>query len=110
MIFDMIGKKYGRLTILDQYYKISGNGEKRDYCLCRCDCDGNIKEIMGKNIRNNKSTSCGCYLQEIRGKSLKKYNEYNLTNEYGICYLSSSDDYFIFDKEDFEKIKNFCWG
>jgi hypothetical protein len=109
MKFDMIGKKYGRLTVLDQYYKEDYKGGKRDFCLCQCDCGGPVKEINGKNIRKGMTTSCGCVHTEKIIEICKKYNKYDLTGEYGIGYFSNSDNIFYFDKEDYELIKNFCW-
>jgi hypothetical protein len=109
MIFDMIGKKYGRLLILDQYYK-PAKGGKRDFCLCQCDCGSKTKEINGKNIRMGAVVSCGCYGEELKHITRKKYNAYDLSGDYGICYFFNKDDgFFIFDKEDYDKIKGFCW-
>lgn len=110
MTFDMSGKKYGRLTVIDQYYKISGNGKTRDYCLCQCDCYRNPpKEYLGKNIRRGMTTSCGCYHLEQVIKKCKKYNRYDLDNDYGICYYFNSNNFFYFDLKDFDKVKDFCW-
>lgn len=39
----------------------------------------------------------------------RKYNEYDLSNEYGIGYASNTNNPFFFDLEDYDKIKNFCW-
>lgn len=38
----------------------------------------------------------------------QKYNTYDLSGEYGIGYTTSGDE-FWFDKEDYEKIKEYCW-
>lgn len=56
---DEIGKRYGRLTIIS--YAVNKRTDKKGnrYFLCRCDC-GREKEIMGYNIRNGHSSSCGC--------------------------------------------------
>jgi hypothetical protein len=42
------------------------------------------------------------------GKNSKKYNQYDLTGEYGIGYTSKGEE-FYFDLEDYDKIKNYCW-
>jgi hypothetical protein len=39
----------------------------------------------------------------------KKYNEYDLSGEYGIGYCSNTHTEFYFDLEDYEKIKDYCW-
>lgn len=105
----MIGKKYGRLFIVDQYYKKDKNGYNIDYCLCKCDCGSHYKEIRGINIRKKLTSSCGCYKLEKIIESSKKYNEYNLNNKYGIGYTAKNIE-FYFDLDDYEKIKDYCWS
>ena len=42
-------------------------------------------------------------------RKLKKYNQFNLDDqEYGIGYTLNGEE-FWFDKEDYDKIKNYCW-
>lgn len=47
-----IGKKYGRLTILDVIKK------DRYYYLCECEC-GRKKEIVASNVLYGQITTCG---------------------------------------------------
>lgn len=42
------------------------------------------------------------------GQNKKKYNNYNLSGEYGIGYTTKNEP-FYFDLEDYELIKNYCW-
>src|SRR5690606_13868688 len=56
--------------------------------------------------------SCGCYGYECISGShpeLKKYNIYDLSNEYGIGYTTNTNTPFYFDKEDYEKICGYSW-
>ena len=39
----------------------------------------------------------------------KKYNQYDLSGEYGIGWTSNTNKEFYFDLEDYDKIKNYCW-
>ena len=39
----------------------------------------------------------------------KKYNEYDLSGEFGIGYCSNTNSKFYFDLEDYDKIKDYCW-
>ena len=39
---------------------------------------------------------------------MKKYNKYDLTNDFGIGYTIKNEE-FYFDLEDYELIKNYCW-
>lgn len=54
----LIGKKFGRLIVLDCYIK---NNMK--YCLCRCDC-GKQKEVRLDNLKRGATKSCGCLARE----------------------------------------------
>ena len=79
---------------------------------CKCDC-GNFKTVMQWSLDNGDTTSCGCYNAEINAererKRLKKYNTYDLeSKEYGIGYTQKGEE-FWFDKEDYQKIKDYCW-
>jgi hypothetical protein len=58
-INQMIGKKYGRLTILKEGSK---KGKVR-FCVCSCDC-GKIKSIQLYHILRGHSQSCGCLHKE----------------------------------------------
>ena len=51
------GIKFGRLTVLMRY-GINKYGQIT--WLCECDC-GKFKIILGYDIVNGKSISCGCY-------------------------------------------------
>ena len=50
-----IGNKYGKWLVIDK----APNRNRRAYWLCQCEC-GEIKEVLGANLRNGHSTSCGC--------------------------------------------------
>lgn len=39
---------------------------------------------------------------------MRKRNEYDLTGNYGIGFTTNGKT-FLFDKEDYEKISNYCW-
>ena len=39
----------------------------------------------------------------------KRYNEYDLSGEYGIGWTSNTKKEFYFDLEDYDKIKDYCW-
>lgn len=105
----MINKKYGRLYILDQYYKTMSNGYHRDFCLCQCECNSNPKEILGLSIRKGLTTSCGCYQKQRIVEVCKKYNQYNLSGKFGIGYTKTNTE-FYFDLDDYEKIYPYSWS
>ena len=118
---DLIGQRFGRLVVLirgndyteewiDKNGKIIKNNRRTWDCLCDC---GNIKyDAQEKGLKCGKVKSCGCLRKETsiaNGYKQKKYNEYNLSGQYGIGYSSNGKE-FYFDLEDYDKIKDYCWN
>ena len=56
-VIDIIGKKFGKLTVLDIHSERGNRGQIR--YECKCDC-GNSHITSGESIRSWKSKSCGC--------------------------------------------------
>lgn len=100
-----------KLTILKQtedYIKPNGKHEAQYLCLCNCD-EHNIITSRSEYLKNGHTLSCGCYQKDKARNMLKKYNTYDLSNEYSIGYCSNTNSEFYFDLEDYDKIKNYCW-
>lgn len=58
---DLIGQKFGRLTIV----KYDGNDRhNKAVWLCQCDCGEKII-VVGSSLRSNHTRSCGCFRNEI---------------------------------------------
>ena len=70
-LINIQGQKFGRWTVLE---KVKVEGKKETYWLCRCDC-GIERKVLGKNLRNGRSTSCGCYKKEQNSIFMSKYNK-----------------------------------
>lgn len=51
----MIGQTFGRLTVIDKAERRNG----RESWLCKCEC-GNEVVVIGKNLKNGNTKSCGC--------------------------------------------------
>lgn len=106
-LIDITGKRFGRLVITEY---IGQDNKRRSLWKCQCDCGGEI--IVPKcNLINGNTKSCGCLGQENLekiGKDNKKYNKYELFEDYGIGYTSNGTE-FYFDLEDYNKIKYYCW-
>lgn len=105
---DLTGQRFGRLVVIERAEDKIYSGQKFISWLCQCDC-GNTTIAQTGNLKNGRVSSCGCYKKEEIQKRCKIYNDFDLTTEeYGICRCMH-DDYFIFDKEDYDKIKNYTW-
>ena len=57
---DMTGRVIGRFTVIDECGRDS-RGEV--LWRCRCEC-GNEVTVLGSHLRNENTTSCGCYQRE----------------------------------------------
>lgn len=102
---DLTGKKIGRLTVIK---RVENNSRRQSQWLCKCDC-GNEVIIVGSSLVNERTKSCGCLRIEKFIEHNKKYNTYDLTNEYGVGYTSNTNKPFYFDLEDYDLIKDYCW-
>lgn len=96
---DITGKKFGRLTAITP---IMENGRRRKW-RCLCDC-GKETIVLSYNLKNGNTQSCGCQRDENRFNP----NKYDLNGEFGKCFFESGD-FFIFDLEDYEKLKEYTW-
>lgn len=65
-MIDMTGQIFGKLTVIDCAGKLDG---RRYYWNCQCDC-GKTVTVIGTNLRNGNTKSCGCGKYD----GLKKYN------------------------------------
>lgn len=77
----MIGRKFGRLTVIEQAEALKEkSGEAWYLCLCQC---GNTTVTRGTSLRKGITSSCGCLRKEItrkRNEETAKMN-YDLTGK-----------------------------
>jgi hypothetical protein len=58
----MIGRKFGRLTVLEKVRRPNGK-QNRDYFRCLCEC-GREKVILAHSVKTGMTNSCGCLMRE----------------------------------------------
>jgi hypothetical protein len=107
---NLIGKRFGKLIIIDVIEE-SNSIAKDGIFICDCDCGTRSVKVLAGDILYEHTKSCGCDRKNKAyqtGKNNKKYNKYNLIDEYGIGY-TKKDEEFYFDLEDYDKIKDYCW-
>lgn len=100
---DITNKKFGKLTALNISYRKNNS----TYWKCKCDC-GNYKDVLLGNLTTGKIQSCGCKYKE-RGIALRKHNIYEIKGDYVELYTFNTNNKFVIDFEDLEKIKEYCW-
>ena len=104
---DYTGKQFERLTVL---YRGENYQKWGVTWICQCSCDKHtIIKVRASNLISGNTNSCGCYAIDKSRDVCKKYNEYDLSGEYGIGYTYQGEE-FYFDLEDYDKIKDYCWS
>lgn len=107
-LIDLSGKRYGYLTVLDQHKTVGTNKNVHTEWLCRCDC-GTEKWVSYGNLISGGVKSCGCKRYELNYQHQHGTNKYDMESfDYGVGKLKSGEQ-FIFDKEDYDIIKQFYW-
>lgn len=69
---NMIGKRFGRLTVISQAESRKG----RRYWNCVCDC-GNTKVVDTRHLNDGGTSSCGCFRSEMARKNQTKHGMLN---------------------------------
>ena len=101
---DLIGKKIGKLTVIEPV----NDNDGRSKWLCLCDC-GNTKIILQDKLSGKSPTlSCGCLRFERINELMHRTNEYVFKDDYVIGIMSNGNSFTI-DIDDYDKIKDYCW-
>ena len=77
-LVNLVGKKYGRLLVIEKADSLNGNTR----WLCECDC-GNKRIVHGTSLKTGNTTSCGCYKTE-NAKRLYSSVRQNDKHLYGV--------------------------
>jgi hypothetical protein len=62
-LIDLIGRTFGRLTVLERLNNPNPDKNKSAYWKCRCSC-GNFKKTYSYNLIRGFTNSCGCLVTE----------------------------------------------
>ena len=92
---DIIGKKFGKLTVVKKSERKAKNGDSYYDCVCEC---GNFKSIIRNNILRGATISCGCHSGKIPNEIEER--------EDCICIKIKGKEVLI-DKDDYDKIKKY---
>lgn len=72
-IKDLTGQRFGRLRVIEQ---TAERKNRRVVWKCVCDC-GNECYIVSRSLISGATKSCGCFMQESRGKSRITHHKSN---------------------------------
>ena len=96
-----MGKKYGRLTVLEQAgFDKSGSAKWK----CQCSC-GNIKIISGTSLRAGRTKSCGCNKKLPKGIAVYHDKILNMKRNAKARHL----DWILSDDETMKFMKQKCY-
>ena len=96
----MVGQRFGRLTVLEY---VGTSKSRKAMWLCECDCGNITPPIVGANLKNGGTKSCGCLRDEINTKDAK-YNHIRYGRLYRIWHSMKQRCYN-------EKATQYCdWG
>jgi hypothetical protein len=95
---NLIGKRFGRLIVLEQ---APNRGSKR-YWLCKCDC-GKEHTAAGFMLKRDSTRSCGCYKVEMHSLPGSEGSFNSFHSEY-ISNAKRRNYVFSLTKEQFRKI------
>lgn len=60
VVDDLLGRRFGRLTVVQYLGKVCNN--KHQLWLCQCDC-GRFSQVRANNLKTGHTTSCGvCHI------------------------------------------------
>ena len=105
---DLTNKRFGNLVVIKRTDdKILSSGRHLVNWDCLCDCGKHIN-VTTAHLLDGHTRSCGCATSSMIGKKNKKYNTYDLSGNFGKGYTLKGEE-FWFDKEDYDKIKDYCW-
>lgn len=72
---DLTGKKFGRLTVIQNAgYYVGKTGHRRSQYLCRCDCGKEIT-VRSDSLTTGNTRSCGCLFLEGNNKTHGHHGE-----------------------------------
>lgn len=88
-LMDLTGRRFGRLVVLeraeDHINLADPDGRRFPRWRCQCDC-GEIKIVLGHNLKEGTTRSCGCLRRETssyNGKQRKGRKKYSYESKAG---------------------------
>lgn len=100
---EMIGKRFGKLIVLEELLVKDSNGHR--HFLCQCDC-GNKVDVLGVNLLYKQTESCGC-LRRV-GLYNAKLRKNNTSGIKGVCFDKKTNKYIAYVSVKGKKIRRYC--
>ena len=84
-VINLSGKTFGKLKVLRQWHDSATKRRGRISWLCQCSCDNRLCVIIGNNLKNGHTQSCGCLCKERTSAATRSHGAtrgYKPTPEY----------------------------
>lgn len=109
---DLTNQMFGRWKVLYQVEDhITPKGAHQPMWMCECQCENRTRKVIsGYSLKSKNSQSCGCYKVEVTKKNNSRHNTYELIDDKYYIGYTQSGEIFYFDKEDYDLVKQYCWG
>ena len=118
---NLVGQKFGRLTVIKQVDKPKTRKNQARYWLCQCVCGQEII-VSTDDLKSGHTQSCGCLQKEqaaqrfaeqnrkSAGKGKKnKRTKFYLEDNYAYGFTSNTNKKFFIDLEDVEFASQYTW-
>ena len=101
---DLTGQRFGSLIAKEVVY-VKGVRKWK----CQCDC-GNITFVTSSQLKAGHTKSCGlnCPLKVTKNHFNFKGNKFLEKDNYLVGLDVKGNEFYV-DKEDYEKVSNYCW-
>lgn len=96
-LINLIGQKFGKLTVL---YRADNIGIQPAW-ICKCDCGTITHPIIGSNLRKGTTKSCGCLVSQGEAKIRELLRQHNINFDTQIKFSDCLSDKNIPLKFDF---------
>jgi hypothetical protein len=103
---DLLGKVFGKLTVIARSERRSKKSEI--YWFCECECT-KITEVCGTDLRNNKIAACVECGRKIQSEKIKKHNLFRVENNIVIGIATNQNTEFYFNIKYLDEIKKYAW-
>lgn len=118
---NLVGKVFGKLTVIAQVEKPDARSNICRYWLCQCEC-GKQSIVSTADLTSNHVMSCGCLRNENASRSLigrniasagmgkkNKRTQFHVEGEYAYGFTSNTQKKFYIDLDDVELASKYTW-
>lgn len=76
---NLVGKTFGRLTVVDASAPVKCTGGYRTVWVCRCEC-GNVVKVKANSLLNKNTKSCGCLRKDCQRENGRNRGTHRMTH------------------------------